>query len=73
MGGSLELLEHTFAGSRLRLDAIGAFAGEHGFGPVTQVVTATLEGALFSGCVAAAMVLALRGRNPQRVEPAKDG
>jgi DNA-binding winged helix-turn-helix (wHTH) protein len=60
MGGSLLALEESFGGSRLRLDRIGALFGERGFGPVTQAVTAALEGALFGGCVVAAMVLARR-------------
>jgi DNA-binding winged helix-turn-helix (wHTH) protein len=60
MGGSLALLAGHFPGSRLRLDRIGALFGESGFGPVTQVVTGALEGALFAGCVVAAMLLARR-------------
>jgi hypothetical protein len=60
MGGSLDLLAREFSGSRLRLDHIGALFGEHGFGPVSQAVTSALEGALFAGCVVAAMVLARR-------------
>jgi hypothetical protein len=60
MGGSLALLAAHFPGSRLRLDRIGALFGESGFGPVTQAVTGALEGALFAGCVVAAMLLARR-------------
>jgi hypothetical protein len=60
MGGSLDLLAHQFPGSRLRLDAIGALIGERGFGPVSELVTGTLEGALFAGCIVAAMLLARR-------------
>ena len=60
MGGSLALLATHFPGSRLRLDRIGALFGESGFGPVTQAVTGALEGALFSACVVAAMLLAKR-------------
>jgi DNA-binding winged helix-turn-helix (wHTH) protein len=60
MGGSLGLLAEHFPGSRLRLDRIGALFGESGFGPVTQAVTGALEGALFAGCVVAAMLLAKR-------------
>ena len=36
MAGSLDLLSHTFANSRLRLDRIGALFGERGFGPVSE-------------------------------------
>lgn len=60
MGGSLDLLARQFPGSRLRLDHIGALFGERGFGPVSQAVTSALEGALFAGCLVAAMVLARR-------------
>jgi hypothetical protein len=37
--------------------------GEPGFGPVSQAVTSALEGALFAGCVVAAMVLGRRSMN----------
>ena len=60
MGGSLALLAGHFPGSRLRLDSIGRIFGESGFGPLTQSVTGALEGALFSGCMVAAMLLAKR-------------
>jgi hypothetical protein len=60
MGGSLSLLAAHLPGSRLRLDRIGAFFGETGFGPISQSVTGMLEGALFSGCVVAALLLAKR-------------
>ena len=60
MAGSLDLLARTFPESRLRLDPIGAMFGEHGFGPVSEVVTAGLEGALFGGCVVGAMIVARR-------------
>lgn len=61
MGGSLDLLAHSFAGSRLRLDAIGAALGEHGFGPLSQSVTGCLEGALFAVCIVGAMRAARHG------------
>jgi hypothetical protein len=60
MGGSLDLIARHFPNSRLRLDQIGAIAGEEGFGTISQVVTGGLEGALFGGCVVAAMLLARR-------------
>jgi DNA-binding winged helix-turn-helix (wHTH) protein len=60
MGGSLDLLSRHFPASRLRLDQIGALFGEHGFGPISQIVTGGLEGALFGGCVVGAMLLARR-------------
>ena len=60
MGGSLDLLASSFPDSRLRLDQIGAVFGESGFGPISETVTAGLEGALFGGCVVAAMILARR-------------
>jgi DNA-binding winged helix-turn-helix (wHTH) protein len=60
MGGSLDLLARGFPDSRLRLDQIGALFGERGFGPVSQVVTGGLEGALFGGCIVGAMMIARR-------------
>jgi DNA-binding winged helix-turn-helix (wHTH) protein len=61
MGGSLGLLASHFPDSSLRLDQIGGLLGEDGFGPVSQIVTGGLEGALFSGCVVGAMIFARRG------------
>ncbi|MFA4950783.1 transcriptional regulator [Brevundimonas sp.] len=55
MGGSLTALAAQFPEARLRLDHIGALFGEATFGPVSQAMTAGLEGALFG----AAMVWAL--------------
>jgi DNA-binding winged helix-turn-helix (wHTH) protein len=60
MGGSLDLLGRSLDGSRMRLDQLGALVGEDGFGPRAQLITAALEGALFGGCVVAAMILARR-------------
>jgi hypothetical protein len=60
MAGSLDLLSHTFANSRLRLDRIGGLFGEQHFGPISAIATGTLEGALFSACVVGAMIVARR-------------
>lgn len=60
MGGSLALVAAHFPQSRLRLDSIGGLFGEQSFGPVAQAVTGALEGALFSGFVVGAMLLARR-------------
>jgi DNA-binding winged helix-turn-helix (wHTH) protein len=60
MGGSLDLLVRHFPDSRLRLDQIGGLFGESGFGPVSQIVTGGLEGALFGACIVGAMILARR-------------
>lgn len=60
MGGSLDLLAHTFPTSRLHVGVIGALFGESGFGNITRSVTGALEGGLFSACVAAAIILAGR-------------
>ena len=62
MGGSLDLLARAFPTSRLRLDGMGAWFGEESFGPVTRTVTSALEGALFTACVVAALLVATRGR-----------
>ncbi|WP_306098657.1 winged helix-turn-helix domain-containing protein [Sphingomonas sp. DG1-23] len=69
MAGSLDLLARALPGSRLRLDAIGRLLGETGFGPVSQSVTAGLEGALFGGCIAGAMLLARHGLRETRFIP----
>ncbi|ESQ90159.1 hypothetical protein ABAC460_10435 [Asticcacaulis sp. AC460] len=55
MLGSLALLGEQFPGSRLHLDGISALFGESGFGLISQLVTGGLEGALFSGCIAAGL------------------
>ena len=60
MGGSLDLLARGFSGSRLRMDQIGRMFGEPDFGTVANTVTAGLEGALFAGCLVAAMHVAVR-------------
>lgn len=60
MAGSLDSLARAFPGSRLRLDPIGSWFGESGFGLVSQIVTGGLEGALFAGCIIGAMLLAQR-------------
>ena len=61
MAGSLDLLAQAFPGSRLRLDAIGSLLGERGFGPLSRMATAALEGALFGAGIVGAMILARRG------------
>lgn len=65
LAGSVALLATYFPNSRLRLDQIGALFGESGFGPASQAVTGTLEGALFGGCIVGAMILAGRERRGQ--------
>jgi DNA-binding winged helix-turn-helix (wHTH) protein len=60
MGGSLLSLARAFPDSRLRLDPLGAVAGEADFGPVAQAVTGALEAMLFAACVAAGIILGRR-------------
>jgi DNA-binding winged helix-turn-helix (wHTH) protein len=60
MGGSLEQLAGTFAGSRIDLSPLGRLAGEPGFGRTTQAVLAAIEGAIFGACVVAAIAAARR-------------
>lgn len=60
MGGSLDLLAQSFADSRLQLDALGQFFGEVRFGETTRIVLAGIEGAIFVGCVAGALVASRR-------------
>ena len=57
MGGSLDVLARSFPNSRLRMHEIGRIFGENDFGPLTQIVTGALEGALFAGCVIGVMIL----------------
>jgi DNA-binding winged helix-turn-helix (wHTH) protein len=66
MAGSLDLMARSFPDSRFRLDRIGALLGEDGFGPVSQVVTGGLEGALFGGCIVGAMLMLSRYRGSAR-------
>jgi DNA-binding winged helix-turn-helix (wHTH) protein len=61
MAGSLDLLAREFPDSRLRLDRLGTLFGESGLGPVTQVATGALEGALFGACLVGAMTIARKG------------
>lgn len=63
LGGSLDLLARQFPTSRLSLDPVGALFGEAGFGPLSQAVTAGLEGALFGSFVVGAMLLVEAGRS----------
>ena len=60
MLGSLALLTSDFPHSRLQVGQVGRLFGEDGLGPVTQFVSATLEAALFSACVVAALSIAQR-------------
>ena len=60
LGGSLALLAEAFPTARPHLDPIGGLFGESGIGPVSQLATAALEGALFAGCLVAALVFARR-------------
>lgn len=63
LGGSLDLLARRFPTSRLDLDPVGALFGEAGFGPLSQTVTAGLEGTLFGSFVVGAMLLVQAGRS----------
>lgn len=58
MAGSLDALARTMPASRLRLDQFGDLLGEPAFGPLSRVITATAEGALFAAGIVAAMTLA---------------
>ncbi|MES2755115.1 MAG: winged helix-turn-helix domain-containing protein [Pseudomonadota bacterium] len=58
LGGSLALLAQHFPDSRLGIGAIGKLFGEADFGPLAQLVTGALEGALFGAGVIGAMMLA---------------
>lgn len=60
MLGSLALLTSNFPNSRLQVGQVGRLFGEDGLGAVTLFVSATLEAALFSACVVAALTIAQR-------------
>jgi DNA-binding winged helix-turn-helix (wHTH) protein len=60
--GSLAALTVDFPNSHLHVERIGGLFGEPQWGPLTQLVSAALEGALFAGCVVAAIELVRRGR-----------
>lgn len=60
MGGSLDLVARSFPNSQLRLDQIGALFGEDGFGPISQIVTGSLEGMLFAACLVGTIIVARR-------------
>jgi DNA-binding winged helix-turn-helix (wHTH) protein len=64
--GSLALLEREFPASRLRIDQLGRLFGESGFGPITQLITSALEGALFSSVVVVAMTYVQRKLSGRR-------
>lgn len=51
LAGSLASLADRFAGSQLNPGRIGALLGENGFGPVSQGLSAMLEGALFAAAI----------------------
>lgn len=61
MGGSLEALALSFPDSRLHFGQLGGIFGDTGLGPLGQIITGGLEGALFGGCLVGAMV-AMRRR-----------
>ena len=58
--GSLATLTRDFPDSHLNVARFGGLFGEAQFGPITELVTAALEGALFVGCVVVAMQIAGR-------------
>ena len=60
MGGSLNLLAQGFPASRFRVEQMGAMFNETGFGLISQLVTAGLEGMLFGAFLAGAMAVACR-------------
>lgn len=66
MGGSLAALASQFPGARLSLDHLGGMFGERTFGPISQMVTAGLEGALFGAAMVLALSLERRRWSPGR-------
>ncbi len=66
MASSLARLAATFDDTRLDMAPLGALLGGPQWGIATQVGLGLLEGGIFGGCVAAALLLARRQRHPQR-------
>ena len=60
MAGSLDTLAQVMPGSRLRLDSLGMLAGEQHLGPASRLIYTSVEGALFTAAIVAAMTLARR-------------
>lgn len=60
MGGSLALLSDSFPDSRLRFDPLVGLFGGGDSGILSQVLTAGMEGALFSACIIGAIELSRR-------------
>ena len=60
--GSLDLLVHQVHSSRFSLDQVGAIFGEQGFGPISRLVTAMIEGMTFVACVVGGILRAYRQR-----------
>lgn len=58
MAASLELVARNFPASRLQLDQLGGLFGEAGFGPISRIAMACLEGAMFGAFLVGAMALA---------------
>jgi hypothetical protein len=58
--GSLATLTRDFPDSHLNVARFGDLLGEPQFGPITELVTASLEGALFTACVVVAIQIAGR-------------
>ena len=59
--GSLATLTRDFPDSHLNVARFGGVFGEAQFGPIAELITAALEGALFTACVVVAMQIAGRG------------
>jgi DNA-binding winged helix-turn-helix (wHTH) protein len=59
--GSLATLTRDFPDSHLNVARFGDLLGEAQYGPITDLITAALEGALFTACVVVAMQIAGRG------------
>jgi DNA-binding winged helix-turn-helix (wHTH) protein len=60
LGGSLAALGQQFPQSDLRLDPLGILGGEGRFDPLSQTISAGLEGMLFCTCIALALAYVAR-------------
>ena len=64
MASSLARVAATFEGARLDMTPLGALLGAPQPGPLAQAALGLLEGGIFGGCVAAALLIARRSGLP---------
>ena len=68
MASSLARVAATFGDTRLDMAPLGALLGEPQLGLAPQAALGLLEGGIFGGCVAAALLLARRSQTSHPLE-----